>query len=168
MSGSALGGRYRQNRHHLHRISWEDREVRMVLEELGGSTMRIRPNDCVGAHQVGYILNAVLAHLLGLTEGTPHPDNCGIMLFGPGFPSRDSLLHLRPTNFLGKRVPSCHPRACLAAEENREKGIIRAHAVHFSAGRSLRVSAIGPRQPKSVPPTPDQTEPSLGSVAHGG
>ena len=96
MSGSALGGRYRQNRHHLHRISWEDREVRMVLEELGGSTMRIRPNDCVGAHQVGYILNAVLAHLLGLTEGTPHPDNCGIMLFGPGFPSRDSLLHLRP------------------------------------------------------------------------
>ena len=110
----------------------------MVLEELGGSIMRIRANDCVGAHQIGYVLDAPFAHLLGLAEGTAYLDDCGTMLFGPGFPSRDSLLHLRPANLFGKRVPSFHPRAGLTAEENREKGIVRAHTVSFSAGPKSR------------------------------
>jgi hypothetical protein len=42
---ACLGGRYRQNWHELHGISRKDREMRMVIEELGGSIMRICPND---------------------------------------------------------------------------------------------------------------------------
>src|ERR1043165_6754402 len=110
--------------------------MRMVLEELGGSIMRIRANDCVGAHQIGYVLDAAFAHLLGLAEGTAHPDDCGMMFIGPGFPSCDSLLHLRPTNLFGKRVPSYHSRAGLAAEENCEKCIVRAHTVSLAGPKA--------------------------------
>ena len=127
-----LSDRYRQNRHDLHSISWKDREMRMVIEELGGSIMRIRANDCVGAHQVAYILDAAFAHFLSLAERAAHPDDCGTMFSGPGFPSRYSLLDLRPTNSSGKRVPSRHPRASLTAEENAEKSIVRAHTISFS------------------------------------
>src|SRR5262249_23934396 len=111
----------------------KDREVRMVLEKLGGSIMRLRANDCVGAHQVGYVLDAALAHLLGPAEGTAHPDDYAMMFFGPSFPGCDSLLHLRPVYLRGKRVPSCHPRAGLIADENRKKRIIRAYSVSLSA-----------------------------------
>jgi len=45
-----LGARYRQNRHNLYGISRKDREVRMPLEQLGGSVMRFRANHRVGAH----------------------------------------------------------------------------------------------------------------------
>jgi hypothetical protein len=36
---ASLGARYRQNRHDLHGISGKNREVRMLLEQLGGSVM---------------------------------------------------------------------------------------------------------------------------------
>src|SRR5262249_46144268 len=39
-----LGARYRQYWHHLHGFSRKNREVRMLLEQLGGGVMRFRPN----------------------------------------------------------------------------------------------------------------------------
>jgi hypothetical protein len=89
---------HRENRHDLHGIARKNREVRVVFEELGSSIMRICANDRICAHQVGYVLDAALAHLLGLAKGTAHLDDCGVMLFGPRFPCRDALLHLRASN----------------------------------------------------------------------
>src|SRR5262249_12570801 len=75
-----LGARYRQNRHDLYGISRKDRKVRMPLEQLGGSVMRFRANDRVGAHRVAYVFDAALAHLLGFAERPAHIDDCRVML----------------------------------------------------------------------------------------
>jgi predicted membrane-bound mannosyltransferase len=56
--------------------------------------MRSRANDRVGAHQVAYVFDAVLAHLFGLAERPAHTDDCSVMLFDPRFPGRDPFLHL--------------------------------------------------------------------------
>src|SRR5215471_1186285 len=93
--------------------------------------MRFRANDRVGAHQVAYVFDAVLAHLFGLAERPAHTDNRCVMLFDPRFPGRDPLLHLCVSPLLGKGVPSCHTRAGFATEEDGEKRIVRAHSVSF-------------------------------------
>jgi hypothetical protein len=46
-------------------------------------------NDRVSAHQVAYVLDAVLAHLFGPAERPAHTDDCSVMLFDPRFPRRD-------------------------------------------------------------------------------
>src|ERR1700758_2072122 len=93
--------------------------------------MRFRANDRVGAQQVAYILDALLADLFGLAERSAHTDDCSVMLFDPSFPRCDSLLHLCVSRLLGKGVPGGHTRAGLASEEDGEKRIVRAHDVSF-------------------------------------
>src|SRR5262249_35573235 len=101
----------------------------MPLEQLGGSVMRFRANDRVGAHRVAYVFDAALAHLFGFAERPAHIDDCSVMLFDPRFPGRDPLLHLCVLRLLGKGVPGCHTRAGFAPEEDGEKRIARAHNV---------------------------------------
>src|SRR5215468_7707720 len=80
----------------------------MLLEQLGGSVMRFRANDRVGAHRVAYVFDAPLAHLFRFAERPAHTDDCCVMLFDPRFPGRDPLLHLCVSRLLGKSVPGCH------------------------------------------------------------
>src|SRR5262249_17797781 len=60
----------------------------MLLEQLGRSLMRIRANDHVGAHLITCIFDAALGDFFGLAERSAHADDCGLMFFGPRFPSR--------------------------------------------------------------------------------
>jgi hypothetical protein len=90
-----LGARYRQYWHHLHGFSRKNREVRMLLEQLGGGVMRL----------IAYVFDAALANLFGLAERPAHTNDCIVMLFDPRFPGRDPLLHLCVSGFVGKSVP---------------------------------------------------------------
>jgi hypothetical protein len=59
-----------------------------------------------------------IAHLFG----PAHTDDCSVMLFDPGFPRCDSLLHLCVSRLLGKGVPGGHTRAGLAPRRDRRHG----------------------------------------------
>ena len=61
-----LGARYRQNGHDLDGIAREDHKVRMLFEELGGSLVRIRANDRVGAQLIACVFDAARRYLFGL------------------------------------------------------------------------------------------------------
>jgi hypothetical protein len=89
----SLGTRYRQNRHDLYGISGKDREVRMLLEHLGGSVMRFRANDRVSAHQVANAFDAALAN-------TPTCPSCSrldpVQLFFLGASNKDAIVRNKP------------------------------------------------------------------------
>lgn len=51
-------------------------ESEVSLEQLAGGIMRFGANDRVGAQQVVYVFNAVLAHLFGFAESSAHTDDC--------------------------------------------------------------------------------------------
>jgi hypothetical protein len=100
-----LGAWYRQNGHDLDRFPGKDRKVRMPLEQLGRSLMRIRANDHVGAHLITCIFDAALRDFFGLAERSAHANYCGLMFFGPRLPSRYPLLLLRKPFRFGKGIP---------------------------------------------------------------
>jgi len=68
-----LGARYRQNGHDVDGFPGKDRKVRMPLEQLGRSLMRIRANDHIGAHLIACIFDAALGDFLVLPSGPPIP-----------------------------------------------------------------------------------------------
>ena len=75
----ALRTGYGQNRHDLHGFAREDREVRMVFEQLRGGFVQIRAHDGVGAHLVADIRDAARRNLLGLAQAVPpcRRSHCG-------------------------------------------------------------------------------------------
>src|SRR5262249_22506346 len=91
--------------------------------------MRVRANDRVGAHQVAYVLDAVLADLFGLAERPAHTDDCSMMLFDPGFPGPSPLLLFWDWRLLGEGVPSGHRRAGFDTEHEGENRVVLPHHV---------------------------------------
>jgi hypothetical protein len=126
-----LGARYRQNGHDLDGFPGKNRKVRMPLEQLGRSLMRIRANDHIGAYLIACIFDAALGDFFGLAERSAHTDDYGLMFFGPRLPGRYPLLLLRKPFRFGKGIPCCHSRVRLAAEKHREKCVVRAHEISF-------------------------------------
>src|ERR1043166_7655111 len=122
----ALRTGYRQHRHDLDGFTREDREVRMVFEQLRGGFVRVRAHDGEGAHRVGDIRDAAWGYFLGLAERSTHADDRALVLFDPRLPRGHTLAFLCPPLLFGKRRPCSHLRAGFAAEKNGEIGI-RAH-----------------------------------------
>src|SRR5262245_5658398 len=61
-----LLSRYRKYGHHFYGFSREDREVRMVFEELRGGFMRVRTYDRECSHVIAFIFDTFLSDLLSL------------------------------------------------------------------------------------------------------
>src|SRR5262249_49069529 len=103
-----LGARNRQNGHDLDGFPGKDCKVRMPLEQLGRSLMRIRANDRVGAHLIAGIFDAALGDFFGLAERSAHADDCGFMFFGPRLPKPF------PPLFASQAVPLREGRSMLS------------------------------------------------------
>src|SRR5262249_29458233 len=115
--------RYRQHRHDLNGFAREDREMRMVLEQLGGCRVRLRTHHHEGAHRVAHIRNAALRDLFGLAERSAHGENGRMVLFDPGLPGSHALLLLGAPLGFGKRHPRLSARTGFAAEKDRQIGV---------------------------------------------
>src|SRR5215813_11538058 len=126
-----LLSRYRKYGHHFYGFSREDREVRMVFEELRGGFMRVRTYDRECSHVIAFIFDTFLSDLLSLAERPTHANNRCLVFFDPRLPCCNSLLFLCSPLRFGEGVPSLPLWAGFAAEENNEIGVVRAHYPSF-------------------------------------
>src|SRR5580692_9516052 len=124
-----LAARDREHRHDLDGLAWKDRKMRMILEYLRGGLVRGCADDGKGGQQVADIGNAFRIDFLGLSERPAHGDDGALVLFDPALPGRHAPLHPAITLGFGERLPGSGFRGALAAKEDSEVGIIRAHRI---------------------------------------
>src|SRR5262245_44656740 len=103
--------------------------MRMPLEELCGSLLRVRANDREGSHRVADIRNAIRIDLLGLAERSAHVDDRGLVLFNPRLPCGHPLLLLGTPVRFRKRIPGRPFRAVLATKKDGEISIGGGHDI---------------------------------------
>src|SRR5689334_3171249 len=89
-----LTARNRQNRHDLYGFARKNREMRMVLEQLGSRLVGFGAHDHEGAQLVTDVLYAARSDFLGLSERPTRAGNHRVMLLHPSFPGSHALLFL--------------------------------------------------------------------------
>src|SRR6185437_16649233 len=91
MVGKLTAGNW-ENRHDLDRFAGEDREMRMVLEQLRRGLVRCGADNSKCAHLIADVGDAVCVDLLGLAQRSAHLDDDTLVLLDPRLPRGHALL----------------------------------------------------------------------------